>query len=59
MTPENKETLKNLLIDVKAIVDMDDPNPYTGIFLNNLCAVIDEFDEIKTNRHRECINSDI
>lgn len=50
MTPENKETLKNLLIDAKAIVDMDDSNPYTGIFLNNLCAVIDEFEEIMRKR---------
>lgn len=46
MTQEDKETLKWLLIEAKAIVDTDNQNPYAGIFLNNLCEVVDEFIEV-------------
>lgn len=43
MTQKDKESLKWLLVEAKAIVDTDSPNPYAGIFLNNLCDVIEEF----------------
>ena len=46
MTSKDKESLKWLLVEAKAIVDIDSPNPYVGIFLNNLCDVVDEFIEI-------------
>ena len=48
MTQEEKESLKWLLVEAKAIVDTEDPNPFAGIFLNNLCDVLDEFIRVRT-----------
>lgn len=48
MTQEEKESLKWLLVEAKAIVDTENPNPFAGIFLNNLCDVIDEFIRVRT-----------
>ena len=47
MTQKDKETLKWLLVETKAVVDTDSTNPYVGIFLNNLCDVVDEFIAVK------------
>lgn len=55
MTQSDKDTLKWLLVDAKAIVNIDDSNPYTGIFLNNLCEVVDEFIEIWKDRRKDAL----
>ena len=53
MTPKEKESLKWLLVEAKAITDTDDQNPFAGIFLNNLCDVVDEFIHVRDQHIQE------